>query len=174
MTVQIEMPTRRPNADRVASLLSRQIGEGTPTMLGGQGLASTESFPNHPWAFPRSLRLDPSTPWSSASSVIVRHARDRARLRQLSQTDPLTGQSAVRRVAEEELARALRYRHPLTLAVLDVNAFKGFNDSYGHAPGQRVAPDGLGDAVLPAQHRPHRLDWRGQVRAGHGRTSPGG
>lgn len=63
------------------------------------------------------------------------------RLIALSATDALTG-LANRRVYEErlehELKRAARYRHSLALAVLDIDHFKRFNDTYGHSFGDVV------------------------------------
>jgi diguanylate cyclase (GGDEF)-like protein len=42
------------------------------------------------------------------------------------------------RVLEIEIARAQRYRRPLTLAILDVDKFKDCNDKFGHNSGDRV------------------------------------
>ncbi len=62
-------------------------------------------------------------------------------LRRLALTDELTGlpnrrawEEAVRR----ELARAMRDRHPVCIAVLDLDGFKHFNDEHGHQAGDRV------------------------------------
>jgi diguanylate cyclase (GGDEF)-like protein len=63
------------------------------------------------------------------------------RLDTLARTDPLTG-LANRRVWDERLAaeisRARREDRPLTVAILDLDRFKRFNDSRGHAAGDRL------------------------------------
>ena len=42
------------------------------------------------------------------------------------------------RVLPQEVVRAQRYRHDLTLAMIDVDHFKQFNDSMGHQAGDRA------------------------------------
>jgi diguanylate cyclase (GGDEF)-like protein len=76
-----------------------------------------------------------------------------ARLRLAASTDPLTG-LANRAVLFDrlnlEIARARRHAHPVALAILDLDAFKDFNDRYGHVAGDRflVAVAGaLADAI---------------------------
>lgn len=56
-------------------------------------------------------------------------------------TDDLTGipnRGAFDRRLDEEVTRAKRYENPLSLVVLDVDRFKGYNDSFGHAAGDDV------------------------------------
>lgn len=64
-----------------------------------------------------------------------------AHYRQLSITDNLTGLFNSRHFYAQlkaEIGRAIRYKHPLSLAVMDVDNFKHFNDTYGHLQGDEV------------------------------------
>ncbi len=59
----------------------------------------------------------------------------------LSETDALTGlpnRRALRRHFEEEFDRALRYRTPVSLLMIDIDGLKRLNDTDGHAAGDRV------------------------------------
>ena len=63
------------------------------------------------------------------------------RERAISRTDGLTGLLNGRgfyEAAAVELARSSRYRHPLTLAYVDLDDFKEINDRFGHARGDAV------------------------------------
>ena len=75
------------------------------------------------------------------SSFLAAMADRLARLRLAASTDPLTG-LANRAVLFDrlslEIARARRHAHPVSLAILDLDAFKGFNDRYGHVAGDRL------------------------------------
>ncbi|WP_017445631.1 GGDEF domain-containing protein [Gayadomonas joobiniege] len=72
------------------------------------------------------------------------HDRHQAQTKQLklaANLDPLTGLYN-RRVIDTELPkeinRALRYQHPLSLAMVDLDHFKQVNDTYGHCAGDQV------------------------------------
>ena len=69
---------------------------------------------------------------------VTAHKQIQEKLLQLSQSDGLTG-LANRRCFDESLARewsrAARENHPLSLLLLDLDQFKGFNDQYGHPAG---------------------------------------
>jgi diguanylate cyclase (GGDEF)-like protein len=77
-------------------------------------------------------------------SIALLGARQREWLRReraISRTDGLTGLLNGRgffEAAAVELARSARYRHPLTVAYVDLDDFKQVNDRYGHARGDAV------------------------------------
>ena len=84
-------------------------------------------------------------------------------LAQLSSTDALTG-LANRRAFDSALPAAVsrchRSRQPLSLAMVDVDHFKRFNDTYGHAAGDRalqVLSAALRSAARRAGDVPARL-----------------
>jgi diguanylate cyclase (GGDEF)-like protein/PAS domain S-box-containing protein len=77
-----------------------------------------------------------------------------ARVEAIARTDPTTGLPN-RRSWEEEvrraIARAQRHGHPLAVAMVDLDRFKLFNDTYGHPAGDAL----LSDAAA---------SWRGTLR----------
>jgi diguanylate cyclase (GGDEF)-like protein len=79
-----------------------------------------------------------------------------AKLETLSDTDELTGAPNRRvwfRQIPYELARAKRAGRPLSLAIIDIDHFKTYNDTYGHQEGDKL----LQSAVS---------NWQNQLRAG--------
>jgi diguanylate cyclase (GGDEF)-like protein len=66
---------------------------------------------------------------------------DELELRLLAATDGLTGSMRRREfldVAEADVARARRYRSPLSCLVIGIDHFKSINDKGGHAAGELV------------------------------------
>lgn len=67
--------------------------------------------------------------------------REKEVFENLASTDPLTGAINRRKFDElalRELRRVVRYHHPLTCLMLDIDHFKQINDRYGHAAGDEV------------------------------------
>jgi diguanylate cyclase (GGDEF)-like protein len=75
-------------------------------------------------------------------SSLVRTTYTRvSKLQSLAATDALTGLINRRQFNHQldaELARARRYRKPLSLALFDIDDFKKINDFYGHPTGDRI------------------------------------
>jgi two-component system, cell cycle response regulator len=62
-------------------------------------------------------------------------------VRRLANQDALTGCFNRRYFmdrAEEELQRARRYKHPISLLMMDIDQFKDYNDRYGHQVGDKL------------------------------------
>jgi diguanylate cyclase (GGDEF)-like protein/PAS domain S-box-containing protein len=62
-------------------------------------------------------------------------------LQKLANTDTLTGLNNRRHfyeLANKELARARRFKTPITLLMIDIDHFKKINDTHGHAMGDTV------------------------------------
>ncbi len=65
-------------------------------------------------------------------------------LERLTRLDPLTGAANRRQLSNDlarEMARAERTGAPLSLAFLDLDHFKDFNDTYGHSAGDALLQD---------------------------------
>jgi diguanylate cyclase (GGDEF)-like protein/PAS domain S-box-containing protein len=91
---------------------------------------------------------------------ISERKRYQAELERLATHDPLTGLANHRVFHEQlqaEVARAGRHRHPLSIAVLDLDHFKAVNDQHGHP---------VGDSVLrEVAERLHAVAREGEVLA---------
>ncbi|MCA9411959.1 MAG: diguanylate cyclase [Candidatus Omnitrophica bacterium] len=65
----------------------------------------------------------------------------REELEELTIRDELTGLYNYRylmNLLEQEISRSLRYGHPATLAMIDLDDFKKLNDTYGHSAGNKA------------------------------------
>ncbi|MHB0922766.1 MAG: diguanylate cyclase [Bellilinea sp.] len=79
--------------------------------------------------------------FSNEASIAIENARLFQQVQQLAVTDELSGYYNRRyfyELVELELARSRRYKHPVSLLMIDLDHFKAVNDRYGHATGDRV------------------------------------
>jgi diguanylate cyclase (GGDEF)-like protein len=78
---------------------------------------------------------------AAEAAFVIERADLTARLESLARTDELTGLPN-RRTADEELgrflARSRRAGQPLSVAMIDLDHFKAYNDRHGHGGGDRL------------------------------------
>jgi diguanylate cyclase (GGDEF)-like protein len=75
------------------------------------------------------------------AAVALANAERYEALLERAQQDPLTGllhHGQFWCSLKTEVARARRYERPLSVAMLDIDCFKGLNDRHGHLAGDRV------------------------------------
>lgn len=92
---------------------------------------------------------DPAIPLdllAAEASIAIRNQVLTERLERQALTDPLTG-IANRRGWEQEVNRALnasdRHQRPVSLAILDLDGFKSYNDRFGHRAGDLLLTDSV-------------------------------
>jgi two-component system, cell cycle response regulator len=91
------------------------------------------------------------------AQVIETTRADNARLEALAHTDPVTqvlNRRALTLRLTSELDRARRYNSVLTLLMIDLDHFKGVNDTYGHLTGD----DALREVAALLQHAVRSVD----------------
>jgi len=95
------------------------------------------------------------------SLVVLTRKLDAANqeLTRLSSLDGLTGLANRRQLDEtimREWRRAARYKRPIALALVDVDNFKQYNDTYGHLAGDECLKS-VANALLAVSRRPSDL-----------------
>jgi diguanylate cyclase (GGDEF)-like protein len=79
--------------------------------------------------------------FGSQVAIAMQNAHLMAKVQKMALMDDLTGifnRGYFFEVAEREFSQARRYGLPLSVAILDIDHFKKFNDSYGHIVGDQV------------------------------------
>ncbi len=86
----------------------------------------------------------------------AKFSRHRNRLQSLAEKDGLTGVYNRRYFdshARKEIKRHYRQQHPLSLALLDIDFFKAYNDHYGHLQGDSCLLE-ISQALANSSRRP--------------------
>ena len=85
--------------------------------------------------------------FASQTALALRNAWLLESVQDLAATDGLTGianRRSFERALEQEIARASRTGHPLSLVMIDIDHFKALNDTHGHQVGDQVLRDVAG------------------------------
>jgi len=136
-------------------VLAHVVAERLPDLqehFRGHLLVTPLSVRDYPWGL-LILERDPNwEPFARADyeaievlvehlAILLENLRLYRQTAELAVRDGLTGLLNHRRWHErlqEELSRSLRYHHPLTLLMIDVDYFKRYNDTYGHQQGDEL------------------------------------
>jgi diguanylate cyclase (GGDEF)-like protein/PAS domain S-box-containing protein len=112
-------------------------------------------------------KVDAGTDLELAAFVrdVSEHMRLMDELHLRASTDPLTGLYNRRHMFEaaaKELNRAMRFGHPASVVLIDLDDFKGINDTFGHLIGDKV----LREVSSVCQHQIRQSDiiarWGGE------------
>ncbi|MCM0083885.1 diguanylate cyclase [Geomonas sp. Red32] len=131
------------------------LGEGIRSLLcfplifqgGGLGVLYLDDFV--PRRFEQQ-KLNLLAILASFAAMAINNASLHKRTKLLAITDPLTGlhnDRYFKHFFRQEMARARRYHKPFSIIILDVDDFKAYNDSFGHATGDELLSH-LGGVIL--------------------------
>ena len=101
--------------------------------------------------------------FASQASVAIDNVLLHEETQLLAITDELTGLPNYRYFAmtlSKEIERAARFSRPLSLLMLDLDLFKGVNDTFGHQRGDAVLDGGRAADHAQGPRRRHRLPVR--------------
>jgi len=79
--------------------------------------------------------------FANQAAVAVHNAQLYEQVQQLAITDDLTGlynRRGLFQFGQREIERAIRFNHPLSIVMLDIDTFKKFNDDYSYKVGDEV------------------------------------
>ncbi|MEP7357251.1 MAG: GAF domain-containing protein, partial [Anaerolineales bacterium] len=154
---QPSFPGAAPSWNIRSAIVAPLVPKGSSGMP--HGVISLDA--TRPNAFaPADLRI--LVAFANTAAAAIDNARLHAEVQRLAVTDSLTGLAnprAFEHALATEAHRAGRYGHPLSLIIMDIDAFKNYNDAYGHLAGNdrlKAIADILHETVrdpdLPARY----------------------
>jgi diguanylate cyclase (GGDEF)-like protein/PAS domain S-box-containing protein len=125
---------KSPGMERTRSYL------GVPIFVKGKimGYINVESTQPHDFTTNHGKRL---MAFADQAALAIENSRMFEKLEQMAVVDTLTGLYSRRHFSDlggKEIERARRYGSPLSLLMIDLDHFKNFNDTYGHAVGDQI------------------------------------
>jgi diguanylate cyclase (GGDEF)-like protein len=111
-----------------------------PLVVSGKTVGLVELVSREPRQFTE-YELDTSVTMSNQAGAVLENARLVDQLRRAADIDQVTAVHNHRYLQErlkQELARSGRARSPLAVLMIDLDGFKGINDRFGHADGDKV------------------------------------
>lgn len=143
-----------------------RVNEGITRVIRGDLPVFYHEYPCHSPTEQRwfMMRIRPLN-WSGPPHLLVTHQNiterklAEFRVEELAIIDGLTGIANRRRFDEfldMEWRRARRHRYPVSLALIDLDYFKRFNDQYGHLAGDECLRR-VGEALKSFSRRPEDL-----------------
>jgi len=112
-----------------------------PISLDGVIIGSLNQGDEDPNRFMPGIDADLLERLSLKISLCLSNVAAHERLQHLAFHDPLTGllnRRVMETMLEQEYERSKRYRSPLSVIFLDLDDFKGINDTFGHDQGDRA------------------------------------